>query len=654
MNKHSRPPQKTNYIDYQNNPIPDHDGTMIEIDDVGYQFFDINGRGFIHDGSCVELQDGRKQFFMWDGKALIHDGSPIELSNGQMQYFDQDGVAMWPIDEKKLAPLITKQREVFFDERIAHITKQTPLSKRELEDLRLALLAAEHPDYISRPQGFERSPEMDYLTMEPIDPEVSGYLYLLKSLWCSVWREYQLRHKETLAARYILEYHKKNCSFASNSLAESVLSLELETEFKRAEKSISTPSRLHEIEELGTTKSGLFLLDEKLLNYLKNFREHEKIKKLQAELLSFDGRDQNILKSRIRLWQHPLFMYRCIAEAVWQDRIRQRIETLQKKPPALTYIINEQVHRPMRHGTKFNAEAGKIIDQRGQELAVIDMNETGKTLPSMNIDIIQRILRPENIKILSTVNAHRLLRWEIQTVTRQFVEGMVDARALKVYGGYRELANRLGIGNSKKAAEQLRDIIVWQAAPRFYQPNGRYGNMLSFDYTPSGKGRPAVLQLILGNMMLPHYVYELLNMTETCVSDRRLIPIVDMPPLIGRSNEQGAQPSFQIEILVEMRKGAKEFATNGCVQIPRNKLEELAEKAGLNRRLYLKVLDRWLHDGEDAPAFLNMIEDNRYALGSHYKQAQDFIIQAGKKELAMSKAGKRSVSKRNLGILKDS
>jgi hypothetical protein len=346
-------------------------------------------------------------------------------------------------------------------------------------------------------------------------------------------------------------------------------------------------------------------------------------------------------------------MYRCIAEAIWHDRVKQRIETLQKKPPALTYIVNEQVHQPMRNGTKFNVEAGKIIDRRGNELAIIDMNETSKILPSMNIDVIQRILRPENVKVLSTVNAHRLLRWEIQTVTKQFVEGMVDARALKVYGGYQELANRLGIGNNRRAAEQLRDIIVWQAAPRFYQPNGRYGNMLSFDYTPSGKGRPSVLQLVLGNMMLPHYVYELLNMPQAYVSDRRLIPIVDMPPLIGRSNEQGAQSSYQIEILVEMRKAAREFAANGCVLIPRNKLEELADKSGLSRCLYLKVVDRWLQDGTDAPAFLNMIEEDRYALGSHYKQAQDFIIQAGKREIAMSKAGQKSVSRRNLGIFKD-
>ncbi len=581
---------------------------------------------------------------------LDHDGT---LPSGQMQYFDQDGEAMWAIDEKKLTPLITKQRELFFEDRVAHINKQTPLNKKEVEDLRLALLAAEHPDYISRPEGFERSPEMDYLTLEPIAPEVSGYLHLLKSLWCSVWREYQLRHKETLAARYVLERHKRSCVLACNTLSESILSLELEPEFKRAEKLFNVPARLREIEELEVTKSGLFLLDEKLINYLKPLSKIDGIKKLIDQLNGYNSCDDAVRRSRIEPWQHPLFMYRCVAEAVWQSRIKQRIESLQKKPPALTYIVSEQVHKPMTKGAKFDQGAGKIIDRRGQELALIDINESSKILPSMNIDVIQKILRPENIKVLSTINAHRLLRWEIQTVTRQFVEGMIDARALKVYGGYQELANRLGIGNSKKAAEQLRDIIVWQAAPRFYQPNGRYGNMLSFDYTPSGHGRQAVLQLVLGNMLLPHYVYELLSMPESCVSDRRLIPIVDMPPLIGRPADQGAQPSYQMEILVEMRKGAREFATNGCVLIPRRRLEELAERASLSRRLFLKVIDRWLQDGTDAPAFLKMVETDRYALGTQFKQAQDFIIEAGKKEITMSKAGKKSTSKRNSGNFKN-
>ena len=397
----------------------------------------------------------------------------------------------------------------------------------------------------------------------------------------------------------------------------------------------------------------MFALDDTFINYCKKNTSGQGTEQFITQSKEAYAQKDFDINQRIQSWQHPLYMYRCLANLLWLNKVKRRVEALQKKPPALTYIVNEQVHRPMRSGTKFNAEAGKIIDLRGHELAIIDMHESSKILPSMNIDAIQKILRPENIKVLSTVNAHRLLRWEIQTVTKQFVEGMTDARALKVVGGYQALANQLGVGNNKRAAEQLRDIIVWQAVPRFYQPNGRYGNMLSFDYTPSGHGRQAVLQLVLGNMMLPHYVYELLNMPEACVSDRRLIPIVDMPPLIGRPNDQGAQPSYQMEILVEMRKGAKEFATNGCVRIGKDRLGELAEKAGLSKRLFLKVIDRWLQDGTDAPAFLKMIEDDRYALGNHFKQAQDFIIEAGKKEMTMSKAGKKSVAKRNAGIFKN-
>ena len=324
----------------------------------------------------------------------------------------------------------------------------------------------------------------------------------------------------------------------------------------------------------------MFALDDIFINYCKKNTSGQGTEQFITQSKEAYTQKDFDINRRIQSWQHPLYMYRCLANIIWLNKVKRRIEALQKKPPALTYIINEQVHRPMCNGAKFNKEDGKILDHRGNELAIIDMNESSKTLPSMNIDVIQKILRPENIKVLSTVNAHRLLRWEIQTVTKQFVEGMIDARALKVYGGYQELATQLGIGNNRRAAEQLRDIIVWQAVPRFYQPNGRYGNMLSFDYTPSGHGRQAVLQLILGNMMLPHYVYELLNMPEAYVSDRRLIPIVDMPPLIGRSNDQGAQPSYQMEILVEMRKGAKEFATNGCVLIPKKKLGNWLKKPG--------------------------------------------------------------------------
>ncbi|MGH7250107.1 MAG: hypothetical protein ACREGC_03965, partial [Minisyncoccia bacterium] len=189
------------FIDYQGNPLPGHDGSCILVsDDDGYQFFNIDGQGFLHDGTAVELPDGRKQFFLSDGKAIIHDGSPIELSDGMIQYFDQDGRAMWPVDDKKFTPLINKQRDDFFNVMIGRINKDTPLLPSEVEDLRLALLAAEHPNSDEN-RKLVWSKAIHKTKIEPTSEDTRGYLIDLEVLWYRVWTKYQLRHKEVLSAR---------------------------------------------------------------------------------------------------------------------------------------------------------------------------------------------------------------------------------------------------------------------------------------------------------------------------------------------------------------------------------------------------------------------------------------------------------------------
>ena len=65
----------------------------------------------------------------------------------------------------------------------------------------------------------------------------------------------------------------------------------------------------------------------------------------------------------------------------------------------------------------------------------------------------------------------------------------------------------------------------------------------------------------------------------------------------------------------------------------------------------MRVIDRWVQDGTDAPAFLKLIEDDCYALGSNFKKAQDFIIQAGKKEIRGAQAGRLSRGKKNKAII---
>ena len=66
--------------------------------------------------------------------------------HGTIQYFDYEGRTLWPVDENKLIPLINKQRDVFFTAMIERLNEDTHLMPSEIEDLRLALLASEHPE----------------------------------------------------------------------------------------------------------------------------------------------------------------------------------------------------------------------------------------------------------------------------------------------------------------------------------------------------------------------------------------------------------------------------------------------------------------------------------------------------------------------------
>lgn len=649
------------YIDYQGHPLPHHDGTMIEINNIGYQFFDLDGKGFIHDGTPITLLNGKSMYFLHDGKAIIHDGSPLELSNGMIQHFDHNGLAVWPIDEKKLAPLMAKQREVFFKERIEAVTKNTPLEKNEIEELRLALMACEHPDYLAKDDLFDFPPEANKIKATAICEETEGYLLLLKGFWCSVWRDYQLRHRETLSARYVLRQNTdKNCLLAAYHLSESMLAGELKREFKKADKEIEPPKSYKEFEKIATTKTNTYILDDRLIKYFSRFGWGDAAEELIKELKSIYKNKLIDIKSRIKDWQHPLFLYRCIANIVWFDIVKPKIKMHYVKAPALPLLVSENMHSIMKKGTIYDNKTGKITDKLGQELACIE-KERLLQLPSVDIATMQKILSPANIKVLNSVNAHRLLRWEIQTVTKQVLNDKIDARHIYILGGYEELARLIGAGTGRKIASQIRDILMWQGAPQQFtliDPEThreeiiREANMISFQYTAGGFKSLSSLEIVVGTMLVPHYLYKLIKTSSTLSSEAlKLIPIVDIPNLIGRPNDQGAQLSFQMELMVEMRKGAKEFAQNECVFISKDRLANLAKKAGLSEKIYPKVIDAWTKDGDNAPSFLRIVEQDRYALSAHFKQAQDFIIQGGKKELLMSKAGKRSVAKRNAGYL---
>lgn len=651
---------RVDYIDYQGKSLPNHDGSCLLVsDNDGYQYFGIDGKGFLHDGTAIQLLDGKKQFFMPDGKAIIHDGSPIELPNGLMQYFDHEGRPMWPVDEKRLTPLINQQRDIFFKEMIKRINKETPLTESETEDLRLIFLAAEHPNSDEH-QALSWSKEKHHTKIEPLCDETAGIVFTLEILWPQVWKKYQLRHKEVLAARFILNQIKKHekCPLASLKTSELMLVNELLLEFKKLENSILIPSKPEEIEQIGLNEKGIFQLDDALLKYVKQMRKGQGTETFSAQFKEAYKSKLFNIESRRAEWKKPLFMYRCIAQIVWLNSIRDMAENAYRKPPALPLIVSETINEIVKIGTRFDESTGKIYDGSGKEFAIVNKNDLDH-IPSISMKALQRILSPQNIKVLSSLNYLRLVSWEVITGMMQIVKQQSDARLISVSGGYQEIAHLIGAGKGGKACDQVKAILAWQAAPQRYIFHDRYGNekvsvegnMISFERIHNGTKSSAV-NIVLGTMLLPHSFFKLLKSQSKMLSSEAtmLIPLPNGEPnLIGKANTFASQVSFQWNFLAEARKKAKELVKNGCIYMPPDKMTQLAQKSDLSTPFHLRVIDAWLNDGEK-PAFLHLIEKDHYALGPASKQLQDFIIEGGKREIALSTAGKLSVKRKSAGI----
>lgn len=650
------------YTDYKGYSLPDHDGRMIyvkELDEV--QYFGIDGIGFLHDGSPLALPGlpkDKKQFFLHDGTAIIHDGSPIKLPDGKTQFFNEEGCAMWPVDLEKTKALNNQQRKVFFEEMLNRVGKTTPLNETEKEDLRLALLAAEHPDNDST-QNFFWSEDIHATGLEPIADETASLLMTLEIIWPLVWRDYQSRHKEVLAARYVLCREKKeNCPYAKLPASESMLINELRLEFKKAEKAVDPPNDFETILELDANEKGIFELDARLLAYVKKMRKGEGTSNFLAAFNSAYKSKQVSMAQRRDCWLEPLFLHRCIAEILWFNGVREKAEGAYKKPPALPIIVSDTISDIVKKGTHLDAKTDRILNKDGKELAVID-RENLSHIPAIPMATLQKILSPQNSKILHSVNYFRLVTWEVTTSTQQILNGDSDARAIKVPGGYPEIAKLCGAGISGKARDNIKKLLAWQASPQTYILHDRHGNhkivaegnMISFERIHGGQ-RNSLVTIVLGTMLLPHNVFKMIHSHAKSLSSEAtmLFPLPNYEPnLIGKNNTFASQLSFQWDFLAEMRKRAKELARKGCVYMPPEKIAELAHRSNLKTPFHLRVLDAWLNDG-DNPAFLSLIEKDHYALAPEAKRLQDFMVEGGKKEIQASKAGKTAAKRKANGV----
>ena len=130
----------------------------------------------------------------------------------------------------------------------------------------------------------------------------------------------------------------------------------------------------------------------------------------------------------------------------------------------------------------------------------------------------------------------------VKTGFEKWQDGDKDPRLIEIDGGYSKIAELVGCKSSQEIS-RIREILHAQAYGQFIFPDGSRGNMLTLRIEERYRNNePSKIRIVLGDMLLPGYVCQLQR------SDRRLIPIGDLPPLHGSYNSHASQAQLQLHI----------------------------------------------------------------------------------------------------------
>jgi hypothetical protein len=352
-------------------------------------------------------------------------------------------------------------------------------------------------------------------------------------------------------------------------------------------------------------------------------------------------------RNALEFWQvydGPAPALKFLACALWADEVKPLLDRLASNPAALGYNVHEDVVR-------IHSRAHKLSELNGQQALVFDGAEPIIVIvPAISERVVKLIA--DGASKLGSVLAHRVLHYEVVTGYDRVMRGEADARRLAVEGGWSGFAELLGI-NDKRRVDDLKAIVYAQSAIKLGLANGRLADMIALDDQPAVGRRRGKVEIVLGTMLLPHYIYELHGQLSgrELYDAKRLVPIADLPPFVGRPNDHGPQATAAMLVLREMRLRARELHNNGAVQISLERFAELFRQAHLPASLIGRVLDRWTQNGTDGPAFLSRVEGDAYTLSDAHARVRSFLLSAGEVEQRSSEAGARSARARKLAAV---
>lgn len=397
--------------------------------------------------------------------------------------------------------------------------------------------------------------------------------------------------------------------------------------------------------------NGILFADAALADYLETVGEGGKelarqVREKAAERSRKQDAGEIAPKGLWHLWLDEPRFARTLAKALWHDRVVPKLRRQRAKPAALVHAVYE----PAAH---LFSRVRREEERNGQRSLILPGDTVARIASSaaaIGSETINALMVDRGLKLFGSVTAHRVLRWQIYRAHQQALEGNPDPRVIRVDGGYAALTHdELGI-KSKAEEGKVRDIIEAMHATELpMPPNNAYTRLLIRTAYPAQGRRPGRLELVLGTMLLPDYVQELQQVMGHSLQARsalRLVPVLPLPPFVGREREYGPQATLSMLLVAHIRAAGRELVEHGGAKLDTETLSRLAAASGLPTPIVPMLIDRWTQDGDDGPALLKRVDKDRFTLGDAHKAARDFIEEGCKREHAGSIGGKRSAAKR--------
>ena len=276
----------------------------------------------------------------------------------------------------------------------------------------------------------------------------------------------------------------------------------------------------------------------------------------------------------------------------------------------------------------------------GQRVGELDV----ATLDPDRLQGLQRALQ-DGPEALGTLTGQRLLRHLILKNHAGVAFGLPDARLMK-WNSISDLAGELGL-KSKQDHSLLQRALVegdkWQCVV-----NGRASRLWIYSrqvQPQTGKrgGVGAHIAVVLGDILAPGYGLQHLDK-----GSRKLVPVTELPALVGARRWHAAQSLFQLAWLHYMSTNRQDIAEWGGVRAPVDVLERLAASVDLPRTMARELLPAWTRDADDSPAFLERVGRDIYHIADNDKfgEARAFLEAGAQRSADARAAGKLAARRR--------